>query len=778
MLVRRSVVERLGFDRRLPLYGNDIDFGWRAARADHRALVVPDAVVFHAEAAHRGVRESRLAGHHRRRAERAAALYTLLVNCSAAALPFQLVRLFLGSLIRAFGMLLVRAPGEALDELAGLGRAYLHPLRIISGRRSRRRTSTLRAREVRHLLAPPWVPYRHGLDFVGDLAAAVINQASDISAARRARADAARAAAIDTGPVAAEAQNLPADTGLVVRLLTSRLVWLITALTVLALVAARGLYGAGMLSGGGLLPAPSTSMDWWRLYVDDWHPMGVGSSVPTAPYVLPLALAGSVLLGKAWLVVDLLFLLAVPLCALGAYRFLARLTSSPVTSLWGALAYAVLPVALGAVQQGRLGTVAAAVLLPWLAHSAIFLGSSYSDDRRTRAAWRTAMWLGLVVAFVPLAWVMALVVGVVAVVARVRSGRGRHVGEVLVPLIGSLFLLLPWTLSTWSHRGLSSWLFEAGLPAPAITEPLSRLDVLFGRQGAGAPALLTIGLLVAAVAALLRPDTRRDVLKAWVVVLVGLGVTVTLAGGRYSLPNAPTDQPLWLGFPLLVVQAAGITAAAIAGTGIRRRLSTSSFGWRQPFGVLVVLVAALTPVVVAGWWVWEGTAGAVDRRPVASVPTYMSDAAKDDPVNGSLVVRGSRATGFEYVVLRQPGIRLGDDSVEPSAADQAGLTSYVTDLVTAPDPRVVAGLAQTGVAYVYAPAPADIGLVGNLDSVSGVSSASAVRPGARAWQLDAKPTDDKMLLAVDQARPWLLAAQGLAVLVVLVLAAPSRGERR
>ncbi|NUS49587.1 MAG: glycosyltransferase family 2 protein, partial [Nocardioidaceae bacterium] len=46
MLVRRSVVERLGFDRRLPLYGNDIDFGWLAALAEHRALVVPDAVVF------------------------------------------------------------------------------------------------------------------------------------------------------------------------------------------------------------------------------------------------------------------------------------------------------------------------------------------------------------------------------------------------------------------------------------------------------------------------------------------------------------------------------------------------------------------------------------------------------------------------------------------------------------------------------------------------------------------------------------------------------------
>ena len=85
MLVRRSVLETLGFDERLPVFGNDIDFGWRAARAGHRTVVVPDAVVFHAEAAHRGVRRTRLTGTHNHRGERQAALYTLLTVLVAAA---------------------------------------------------------------------------------------------------------------------------------------------------------------------------------------------------------------------------------------------------------------------------------------------------------------------------------------------------------------------------------------------------------------------------------------------------------------------------------------------------------------------------------------------------------------------------------------------------------------------------------------------------------------------------------------------------------------------
>ena len=48
MLVRRHVLERIGFDPRLPFFGNDIDLGWRAARAGYRTLVVPDAVLFRA----------------------------------------------------------------------------------------------------------------------------------------------------------------------------------------------------------------------------------------------------------------------------------------------------------------------------------------------------------------------------------------------------------------------------------------------------------------------------------------------------------------------------------------------------------------------------------------------------------------------------------------------------------------------------------------------------------------------------------------------------------
>ena len=37
----------------------------------------------------------------------------------------------------------------------------------------------------------------------------------------------------------------------------------------------------------------------------------------------------------------------------------------------------------------------------------------------------------------------------------------------------TLVLLLPWTFSVWGHQGPSAWLFEAGLPAPRLADPLT-----------------------------------------------------------------------------------------------------------------------------------------------------------------------------------------------------------------------------------------------------------------------------------------------------------------
>jgi hypothetical protein len=283
---------------------------------------------------------------------------------------------------------------------------------------------------------------------------------------------------------------------------------------------------------------------------------------------------------------------------------------------------------------------------------------------------------------------------------------------------------------------------------------------------------------VAAVVSLTRAESRPAVLRAWVVVVVALGATALLSSRTVSPSPGDPAQPLWLGFPLVLAQAAGITAAALAGAGVRRRGPASSSGWWQPLAVLLVALAVSAPVATLVWWVRSGSDGPLGRRPPSDIPAYLSDAAAQDPADGTLVVRGSRTRGYSYLLVRQAGLRLGDDSVAPSPLEESALTSYVGDLVASPRPTAVAALSRRGVGYVYAPAPADVALVGVLDSTAGLAPGSAGRRGDRAWRLEATPSDADLPVAPDRARPWLLAGQGIALVVALVLAAPSRRARR
>jgi GT2 family glycosyltransferase len=755
MLVRRTVLERLGLDDELPVIHTDLDFGWRAARAGLRVRTVPDAVVFHAEASRTGTREPDLDRAARRRRERGAALYTVLVNCATAAMPFIALRLLAGAVLRALGLLLVRAPGEAWAELRAAAATLLRPGRLVRARRARHASSEVGSRAVRHLLAPAWLPYRHGLDELGEIGAAVVGEAG------------ARTGTTDGRPSAWR------------RLGRSPSLWLLVTLTLISLVAARDLLGVGRLAGGALLPAPDSAVDWWRTYLSTTHDVATGSSTTAPAYLLPLAIVATVLLGSASAAVDLLVLGAVPLAALGGYRFLQRFTGSTIASAWGAASYAVLLATSGAVTQGRAGTLAAGVVLPWLAASALGLASD-SADRRRRAGWRTALWLALATAFAPLTWVLAAVVTAGAVVAALVGRLDlRRLGPALLPLPVSAALILPWAALVWPDRGWSALFLEAGLPASALVGPLDALDVIGARatETAAAPVWVAGFIGVAALLALLRGSTRRSVALCWAVGLVGLAGVWATAGIEVDDQLRSGTVLVWAGVPLLLLHGAWVSAAAVGSAGLRAWLGGRAFGWRQPAGLLVVALALVLPVCGTVWWVGHGSEGPLGRVDTAPVPAYMDAAADRDAADGTLVLRGSLEDGLTTEVRRGAPMTLGEEAVLPPASEQEPLTRAVSDLVTAPGPTTTGEIAGQGAAYVFVPEPVDAGLASALDAVPALASASADDPVARAWRLD-DPTSMPPVETGMPAwlRPLLLGVQAMVLLVVVVLAAPTRSR--
>lgn len=779
MLVRRTVLEELGgFDDQLPIFGNDIDFGWRAAAAGHRTLIVPDAIVFHAEAAHRGTRRTPLTGRHTHYQERRAALYTLLVNARGRALPWLVIRLAFGTVLRMIGFLLVRSVGEALDDLAALLNLYAHPRQVRAGRRARRERRPAEE-HARSLLSPWWVPYRHGLDFLGDLASAATMQAQDVAERRRAAAaEQAPASTVSRPRQTEDEDELIEDTGLVARFLTNPIALALAGFVLVVLVGARD--ALDPLAGGGLSPAPAGAGDWWRLQVETWHPLGTGTAVPAPPYVLPLALLATLLGGSATTAVSVIMLAAVPVGLWGAWRFLrvvGRLvtpTGAPRAALlWGATTWALVPVASGAWSDGRFGAVVVAAVLPWLAHAALGFADPEAD-RRWRAAWRAGLLLALAAAFAPVLWLLAAMLGLVVVAAAALVVRGavrdRSVwGPPATALAVVPVLLAPWWIPAIQRGAAEAFLLDVGrLPAP-VTDGL---DLATGRLAdLGAPLWLGAIVAVLALLALAPRSTRIPVLVCWMVALVTALLAALL--GAFSLGIAAGTVATGLAALLVVLQGALIVAATIGAIGLFHDLHS----WRRALAALVAAAAIAVPLGGLAWWL-VAAENAVSEGIDTDIPVYMVKSSEEGPEHGILVVRGSVDDGLTYNVRRGDGVTLGEDEVLALTAEDRPFTDQVRALVSRPTPEVIDELGQNGIEYVVLPAPFDGSVASVLDAADGLVQASAADRTTRVWQVD-RPLDESSLEGpTSWVRIGLLVVQGLGVLVVLVLCLPTTSRRR
>ncbi len=786
MLVRRDVLESLGgLDEDLPIFGNDIDFGWRAALAGHRTFVVPQAVVFHAEAAHRGVRRTPLTGRHTHYQERRAALLTSLANVSGRSFAWHYVRLFLGSVLRVLGFFAVRSVGEAFDELAAVLSVHGRPGQVLAARRERARRREGEPADVRHLLAPAWLPYRHGLDFVTDLASALTGQAADVAERRRAaRTQEAAPAAQQRGSSSAEddEEAYLTDSGLVARFLTNPVAVVLVLFGVLSLLAAREAFGS--IVGGALSPVPSAAGDWWSLHVATWLPLGTGTDVPAPAYVLPFAVAAWFMLGHTGAVVSALMLLAVPFAAWGAWRLL-KVVGRLVDPLglprwlvvWGALTYALVPVTSGAWAEGRFGTVAVAALLPWAAHAA--LGFVDPDrDRRWRAAWRTALLLALGAAFVPGLWLFALLATAVvlgsATVISPRLLRERDSwGPPVVAVAATPVLLAPWLVPLLTTGSASGLLLESGR---LTVDQVTFGGLLTGRlNDLGAPTVLGAVLGVLAVAALAPRRTRVPVVICWIVALAAAVVSGVLSHVSLDLPSVTTRPSL--GLFVVILQGTSIVAAVLGADAYLRRLDEHHPWWQRGLAVALAVAAAAVPLGGLGWWLTT-PGNALTRDDESTVPVYMQQSSLLGEEHGVLVVNGSVEDGITYRIRRDDGTTVGEDEVLTLAHEDTALTDDVRTLVSSPTPEVVAALGDRGVEYVVLTSPADGQISSLLDATAGLDQASAEDRSTRAWRVD-RPLDPS---ALESTRSWwrsgLLVLQGLAILAAMVLAAPTVRQRR
>ncbi|MFF8944135.1 glycosyltransferase [Streptomyces sp. NPDC014864] len=717
MLIRRDIYEELGgFDRRLPLMRDDVDLCWRANAAGHRVLIAPEAVVRHAEASSRERRTVDCVGRTAaspHKVDKAGAVYTLLVNTRTAALPWVLLRLVFGTLLRTLAYLVGKVPGQAVDEIRGLMGTLLRPERIIAGRRRRGRPQVDKG-ELRALFPPPGATIRATVEQVaGNL---VGRSDPEVSSAGR------HGGAVESGPGGDDVDFLEIEQFARLRRIGRKpgpVLFLV--LLLVSLAACRGLLGGGALAGGALLPAPADSAELWSRYLDAWHPVATGGTPPAPPYLALVAMLASVLFGSTGLAVTVLLVASVPLAGFTAYFASRPLVESRLLRAWAAVVYAFLPAATGALAGGHIGTAVLAVLLPLLARAGVAasgLANASGARGGWRATWAYALLLTLTTAFTPIVWPAALVLGV-AVLA-VRRGEIMAYGLRFLAQLGTpLLVLAPWSLSLLPF----GFFKEAGLEYGASAA--SALDLLGASPGGPGTVdgLMLIGIVLAALAALLRSERQSGIRAAWVVALVGLVLAVL------------SNHSAWAGPATLVYGLALLAAAVLGADGARARVAEQSFGWRQPVAALIVFAAVAGPLLAAAGWIIRGADGPLERRDPVQVPAFVAEEANTRDQARTLVLDSDSPAHVGYTLVRGSGARMGDAELSAAGGANSRLDKVVANLVAGSGADQAGQLGGFAVRYVlvHKGAPREVSRV--LDATPGLARLSQ-QDGSALWRVD------------------------------------------
>lgn len=344
-LVRRDVWDELGgTDPALGPYGDGLDLSRRARLAGHRVIVVPSAVVRHAQASINGGREEWDA-RRSARARREAYLHGQLVGVPAWLVPVVAVLAVLSGVVRALGRVTTKEPQLVPGELIAPWRVLAAPARIRRARRRLRAASVLPRRTLRPLEAT-WRD--------------VVGQVRD---RRLAAAEARRAAAAPSELELAELATL--------RRRRRGTLALVAAVAVAVNVAALGalagpVLGGARLTGGSLLFGDADLGGVWAAATSWWSPGGLGRPSPPEPLLAAL-LPFTAFTGGLGGAVAVLLLGALVLAAVGAWFAAGAATRSVALRAWAALVWTSAPALLVGLDQARLGAVIAHVVLPWFA---------------------------------------------------------------------------------------------------------------------------------------------------------------------------------------------------------------------------------------------------------------------------------------------------------------------------------------------------------------------------------------------------------------------------
>jgi len=677
LLVRADVWRELGgIDPALAGADEGLDLGIRARLAGGRVALAPASIIAVAGDGVAGddAGEGIAARARTAYAQRSAQLHRRLVYAPSGLVALQWLALLPVALARSLAHLLGKRPGLILPELAAALVALVRVpsvARARAGIRRRRRVSWSQ-------LAPLRIgsrQLRHRLD--------------------------------DEGGDALARPDLRFFS-------SSGGAWIVLGALVVSLAAFPALLAWPVIGGGALAPLRTTVAQLWADAVAGPRPLGWSTEGPADPFSALVAVIGSLSPAEPSRALVVLWLLALPLAALGGWFAATRVSERAGPRALMAIGWALAPSLLTALVDGRPTGVVVHLVLPWL----LFTGAV--AHRSWTQAGVASLALAAVLAAAPSLAPALLVLWLAAIVLTVVRRAGRGIGKVIWLVVPAAVFALP---LVWHRVGSGDpWalLADPGVPAASLVpgpDLVGRLLLLAGfptADGAGwagllglevAPAWLPLLIVPVFLLALAAPVLSRLLPAAVLLLMAALGLlTALVASGTVLAATGSTPVVLWPGAGLSLAWAGLLGAAAAAADRLPRAGAVRGIGIAlAALSIVAVAVPALTAL--------PRDALTITNGPDSTLPAYVDAEGRGDPRIATFVLTAQPRGGIATEVVWGASSTLGGQTTlqsvrsGPTPADEE-IATTTADLVSGSAGDVVQRLAAQGIGYVLLGAPA------------------------------------------------------------------------
>ncbi len=750
-LIRRDVFEELGgFDANLELFRDDVDFGWRVRTAGHSVIVVTDAVGFHAQASATERRPVDVKGallHRPLLLDRRNAAYVLLANSPWWSLPWLSLQLLSGALVRSIGYLFAKLPGYASDELLAIATLLIHPTEILAARKARKKNRFISSRVVRGFIPSRSTQLRSAITRGAEaIRSRVLPQSAEVESY------------VQSDLTINEDEDLltPQTTKPWRMIFVRPLIAAATIITVVTLFWARHRFGA--IAGGALPVSPHNLTDVFKLYLASWHEIGMGSGLSTPPWVFLVAVSSLVTFGNVSLLITLFFLAAPFILLLTSHRYFKRFTKNEWLSAGAALLYALSPVAIAAINSGRLGVIIFLALLP------IFIAELNNWRDIELRSWRSifaySLFIWTLFAFNPS--VLLILIGAVSFAlyrdwqSADRNYRSPLFTERMKRRV--TLLLLPIALSAPGSFALftnpTRLLREIGLTIPGGGPNLA----LFANPGGpgSLPWWCVSPVAIVLLVTFFSTTAARKFSSLGIIFLLsGTFVSALAVTGSGSAATTRVFSGTFLGAATLL----SITSAVVMFDKIRTRLEQSHVNYRHISVALVLIITVAYSTTSIFWLATAGSNSPVQTSSQEILPAFLS-IERDAKTVVLRSYRHNNERTLSYYISRGSPVLLGEPEMAPT--DNPVISRAIEGLIDNTGVTSSKVFADYGIKYVFLKNPVSQEVVQTIDGLGGFNRTSATNAGI-VWRV---LSDTGRLKFVDYSgKELVLTAKGVQAYV-------------